>query len=176
MIGTMNPVFPDMQGDSIIIVNDMISAIWDESTTLAVPLVLTKGNGFVSSQRGVETPVRGLRVVTRIVTQRSENITEQAILDVKSSFKRQDFLECIEAGRSLVKLVLLGRLVTTPPRSSLKSDRGRSRDRLAEETKSTRGRRSDTHRSRSHSIHSLYSSRETTKGSVLGRLRSVLGL
>lgn len=192
LLGTISPALPEIQEEAVDAVNDMIEFVWNRKTVLVVPIVLTPSAGLPAAKRGLEYPVLGLKVATKIVNTNPSNAAEEAIVRAKADFKNQDVMQCIESGRSIIKLTLLGRLVTAPPKPTLShhystDEPSKVRDREGENTRSSR------HRSRSRSRHStrhrshrrernsspsqsLYSNHERNERSGLGRLLKALRL
>jgi hypothetical protein len=190
MIGTLNPNISDVNEDVVDPVNDMIESIWGKRTLLVVPIVLESGQGLVAVKRGMEHPVKGLRVATKTVTASIGNRTEQAIIQVKAEFKHQDVIDCIESGRSIIKLTLLGKLVTMPEKPTLSQNdqqtnphqsppdlRPRGRSRHHSDVQHAKRHRSSTRTAREHSpVASIYSAHETNRKTKIGRLFDALRL
>lgn len=186
LIGTLAPEIPHICKEAIDALNDMIASIWEKDTDIAIP-ILVPGGHLDNSERGYVRPVQGLRVLTRVVSVSSSTRTEDAILEVKSNYKYQDFLDCIEAGRTLIKLSWMGRLVTKPSRSSLRLPRSVSGSRPTDLhdddsqrlVKIRRRSRSQAKSSRTLSrsgVDRVGSSEGDTQESSLARLRRVLGI
>jgi hypothetical protein len=175
LVGSIDPEIPEINGEALEFVNDMISAIWDQETDIAIP-ILYNGESALSARRGYTRPVQGLSVLTRMVRSSAGNQTERAMLDVKERYKEMEMMECMEAGRSLTKITLLGRLVTRPSQSSL---RGKGRMEASDpdhEGRNRKGRKRRVHRRDRSSEGSVYSNTEREKEGLFSSLRKVLGI
>jgi hypothetical protein len=182
LIGTTDPSIPEIPEDAIEALNDMIESVWGENNEVAIP-ILTQGRGLSNSERGLVRPVQGLRVLTRQVASFPKGDAEEAILSVKTEYKNQDVMECIESGRSLVKLTLLGRLVTNPKKPALRLDEAErylddNQHKHSQRRRDHKERRDGSHRKTrrpSSPVNSVYSDKERSTSNVLGRLRRALG-
>jgi hypothetical protein len=185
LIGSVSPPSVEVPSTAISSVNDMIAQIWGEGTTLGISLVFEKSNP--AFPRGFVRPVEGLNVMTKVIVASPQSDAEAAALVVKSSYKHLDAFECIEAGRSLIKLTLLGRLVTMPSRPAITSGKGvettrsmqRQRRRTSSHHDDKRGRSSKREHSvkrKNASPSSIFSNNERSSHSVIGKLRSALGI
>jgi hypothetical protein len=189
LIGTLTHEVNDISEDAIDSVNDMIESIWGKRIYLIVPIVLEPAKGLLPIKRGVNYPVQGLKVATKVVATAPENRAEEAIVGVKADFKHQDIFECIESGRSIIKLTLLGKLVTTPSKPSLTRygrhelrdsvdemvDRSRSR-RRRHSSRSRRRRSTQDNKRTGSPGGSVYSFNERAKNSKLNRLMQAFKL
>lgn len=175
-IGSIDPDIPDISDDALMTVNDFISTVWGSQTKLMIPIVILVDT-HPSIKRGVHSPVPLLNVRTKTVVASRSVPVEDEITKVKSNYKYQDTKECIDAGLDLIRMLLLGRLVTTPPKSSLR----RAEDSWGEgQTPRPRGRshsRSQANRpavTRSSSLNNA--SHHAPQSGIFRRLGKVLGM
>jgi len=190
MIGTLNPEIHGIQEETIDPVNDMIESIWGKRVLLVVPIVLEPSQGLPPVRRGMDYPVDGLRVATKVVATVPGSATEHAIVTIKAGYKLQDVVDCIESGRSIIKLTLLGKLVTTPSRSAMASTQrlrsdvpfeqeSKARERSRHRSRSRHGNKRHLSKHRDHRSSpdaSIYSTEERRPDTKLNRLFRALRL
>jgi len=176
LIGTCHSGIPEIPPDAISAMNDMIQAIHGDNRELVVPILL-KGHVLAPGGRDIVRPVPGLKVLTKYVLALPNNPVEEAISLYKREYKYQDFLECVESGRSLIKLTLLGRLVTNPQRPSLVKLQKPGETRQSQSPRLRHRSRPPSHkggRARTPSPSSIYSKSERSANSIAGKLRRAL--
>jgi hypothetical protein len=179
LIGSISPPTVEISEAAVTAMNDMIVQLWGDSQ-LGVALLMESTDEH--QPRGFIRPVPELRVLTRAVSAKPKTEVEAAAMAVKAAYKRQDFLECIESGRSLMKLTLLGRLVTSPMRPILRHRSTPGVDSFKASPTETRSR--SRHHDREHrssrrregSPSSIYSRNERKSDNILGRLKYALNL
>lgn len=174
-IGTPRPEIPTVSKDALATVNDMIKTLWGGDKLIVIPMVLQIDSNS-STRRETDQPVQGLNVRTKVIVAAESGIIEKEISVVKSRYRFQDADDCIRSGLDLIKMLLLGRLVTKPSKSALKSRDMTADDRSRASTRVTGLSDSySLHSQRSGSPKSSYSRSRNDK-SIGGRLRRVLQL
>jgi len=179
LIGTLDPEIPVVSDLAIQTVNDMVGVVWGNDKTVVVPIVFPRG-AYPPGDRKVLQPVEGLRIKTKMIVHQGGTDIENSVAEIKTNYKYQDAQDCIDSGRQLIKLTLLGRLRTKPSKSILKSKQdgvviednpGFSRGVMTRPRARSSSRRRSSHSARRSDA--PYEKERNSK-SLLGRLRSVL--
>lgn len=130
-IGSVIPALP-IDEFRVGILNKMIELIWGEDLVVIIPMVVTIteiGNQRMpNGMTPPKTPVQGLNVRTQQVIVNESDVLEKVIGKVKSDYKYQGPVECMESGCELVLSSILGNLITQPGKSSIPAIKAQESD------------------------------------------------